>query len=123
HALGRVMNAQPTQIERLLGQAIDALTDRVVRQSLVAVGGGGERARPELVEAILAALDARPAAPSVAEALEGERLVALGMIADSLPQRTTLPLCPISRGAQAAALDRAYEPALEFARQPAAQRW
>jgi hypothetical protein len=128
HTLGRVMNGQPTQIERMLGQAIDAVTDRVVRQSLVAVravgaSAAGEGAQPEMIEALLAALEARPAAPSVAETLEGERLVAIGMIAESLPERTGLPLRPISRGAQAAALDRAYEPAIEFAQRPGPARW
>lgn len=121
--LSRAMRGQPTLIERLVGDAIHSLGDSEIRTALIAVRRAGEPASGEMTEALAAALADQPPPPSLADTLEGERLFALAMIADTLPADGAVPFRPVSRGAQASAINEAYTRATTFAEAPATERW
>lgn len=122
HALGSALTGQATLLEHLLGIAIESIGAREVRYAFVAAAEAGTPPSAAMVDALLPIVAADPG-PTVAEALEGERLHALATIAAELPPRQGLQLRAISRGAQGARINESFDRAIAFARRPAPERF
>jgi hypothetical protein len=122
NALGRALMGQSTLLEHLVGSAIQVKGTGTLRYAVVAAQEAGAAPSAEMVDTFLPIVSADPG-PTVVQALEGERLSALAMIAAELPPRQGLQFRAISRGAQASRINEAFDNAIAFARRPAPDRF
>ncbi len=114
-ALSKVMNAQPSMVEALVGIAITARVTSDIRDAIL----GAAAPLPEPTLAAFQSLVESTSLPDLRVALEGERLVSLGTLYTTLGSQRIIPA---NRGANMNRINQIYDQIIPLSALPATER-